>query len=505
MSAFLSALNGFLDPLTMLLTLVGCVTGMILGAIPGLAGGTAITVLLPMTYAMNTNMAMAMLMGIYVGGESGGYIGSILLGIPGTASNVATVYDGYAMTRKGQVTKALSIATVSNFLGTLPSLLVAMVACPVIASLAVKMGPWEYFALAFMAITLVISLSKGKMLRGFIGAALGLFITQIGYSPISSTARFTFGSFYLAGGFNTITVLIGVFAGSMIMINYATKDKGAAGRFNQKIGRFTFPGKEVLENAFNIIRSFLIGLFIGFLPGMGPALSNVVSYSTAKNASKHPEKFGTGCADGVFAPEVANNASVGGAIIPMISLGIPGDGTTVLLLSALTIHGIYPGPLLQKNNPELVSMIFVAGIISALFALLVQVVGIRYLPALLHVPYHYLYPSILIISFMGVYANTCNMFSIFSVMGFTALGIWMVYADIPITPFVLSFVLGKTLETNFRNAISYAKGDWTSFFTRPVSCILLVIAILSVVYPMIKTILPGRAGQKSRENQEDVK
>ena len=177
---FFQALVDFLNPLTMLLTFVGCIVGMVLGAIPGLAGGTAITVLLPMTYAMNPSMAMAMLMGIYVGGESGGYIGSILLGIPGTASNVSTVYDGYEMTKQGKVTKALSIATVSNFFGTMPSLIVAMIACPVIAAFAVKMGPWEYFALAFMAITLVVSLSKGKILKGFIGAALGLFITQIG-------------------------------------------------------------------------------------------------------------------------------------------------------------------------------------------------------------------------------------------------------------------------------------------------------------------------------------
>ena len=497
MSTFITAFVEFLNPLTILLTLVGCLVGMVLGAIPGLAGGTAITVLLPLTYAMNTNMAMAMLMGIYIGGDSGGYIGSILLGIPGTSANVATVYDGYEMTKKGQVTKALSIATISNFMGTLPSLLVAMLACPVIAALAVKMGPWEYFALAFMAITLVVSLSKGKMLKGFIGAALGLFITQIGYSPISSTPRFTFDSFYLAGGFNALTVLIGLFAGSMIMIDYATKNGSNKNNFNQKIEKFYFPGKEILENKFNILRSFLIGLFIGFLPGMGPALSNVVSYSTAKSSSKHPEKFGTGCEEGLFAPEVANNASIGGAIIPMVSLGIPGDGTTVLLLSALSIHGIYAGPLLQKNNPTLVSMIFVAGIISAIFALIIQIIGIRYLPAVLNVPYHFLYPAILIISFMGVYANTCNMFSIFSILLFVALGIWMTYADIPVTPFVLSFVLGTTLETNFRNAISYAHGDWTSFFTRPASCILLLLAAASVLSPLVKDAIARAKAKKS--------
>ncbi|MCD8362719.1 MAG: tripartite tricarboxylate transporter permease [Lachnospiraceae bacterium] len=487
MASFMAALVNFLNPMTLLLTFAGCLVGMVLGAVPGLAGGTAITVLLPMTYAMDPLMAMAMLMGIYVGGESGGYIGSILLGIPGTASNVATVYDGYEMTKKGQVTRALSIATISNFMGTLPSLLIAMVACPVIASLAVKMGPWEYFSLAFMAITLVVTLSRGNMLRGFIGAALGLLLTQIGYSPISATPRFSFGNYYLSGGFSLLAVLIGVFAGSMIMITYANAKKEKPVKFDQKIEKFKFPGQAIIQNAVTIVRSFFIGLFIGFLPGMGPSLSNVVSYSTAKTASKHPEEFGTGCDEGLFAPEVANNASIGGAIIPMVALGIPGDGTTVLLLSALTIQGINAGPLLQKNNPTLVSMIFVAGILAALFALVIQIAGIRLLPQILKVPYHYLYPAILIISFMGVYASNTNMFAVFSILGFTLLGIWLAYAEIPITPFVLSYVLGTTLETNFRNAISYAGGDWTSFFKRPVSCVMLLFAIGSVLLPLIKS------------------
>lgn len=495
MSNFLFAVVELFTPMTLLLCLLGCLVGIVLGAIPGLAGGTAITVLLPVTFAMKPDVAMAMLMGIYVGGESGGFISSILLGIPGTVANVATVHDGYQMTKRGEVTRALSIATISNFLGTVPSILVAMIACPVIAAFAVKMGPWEYFALALMAITLVVSLSRGKLFKGFIAAALGLLCTQVGYAPISATSRFTFGTYYLAGGFNMLAVLIGLFAGSMIVIDYAKGESGAAGQFQGNISRFKFPGQDIIHNWFNIVRSFIIGLLIGFLPGMGPALSNVVSYSTAKNSSKTPDKFGKGCPDGIFAPEVANNASIGGAIIPMVALGIPGDGTTVLLLSALTIQGISAGPLLSKNNPTLVSMIFVAALVGAIFTLFVEIAGLRFFPAVLKAPYHYLYPAVLIISFMGVYANATNLFSIFCVLGFTALGTWMTYADIPMTPFILSFVLGSTLETNFRNAISYAKGDWTSFFTRPVSCVLLAVAICSVVWPYFSRLLAQRKGK----------
>ena len=469
--------------------IVGNLVGLVLGAIPGLSGGLAITILLPVTFTMNSNVAIAMLISIWVGSCSGGFIGSILLGIPGTPSSLSTCYDGYAMTKKGEVTRALSIGTVANFLGTVPSILLAMLACPLIAKYAVKMGPWEYFALGLLAITLVASLSRGKMLKGFISAAIGLFVTQVGISPISATPRFTFGTFYLSGGFNMISVLTGMFAGAMILTDFAKGETGASGSFNGKIGHFVLPVKEFLSNIGNTIRSFLIGLGIGFLPGMGAALSNVIAYTLAKNGSKTPEEFGKGCPDGIIAPEVANNASIGGAIIPMIALGIPGDGTTALLLGGLTIHGIEAGPLLQKNHPVFVQIIFIAALLGAIVSLIVEIMGIRAFPMLLKAPYHYLYPAILVVSFLGAYTNAGNMFAVFMAVLFTALGIWMNYAGMPATPFILSYVLGTTIESNFRKAVSYAKGDYTRFFTRPVSCILIVIAIVSVLWPYIKPLL----------------
>lgn len=486
MADFFEAITILFTPYSLLMCFIGAVIGLILGAIPGLAGGLAITVMLPMTFKMESSVAIAMLISIWIGSCSGGFIGSILLGIPGTPSSLSTTYDGYALTRKGEVTRALSAGTVANFLGTVPSIIVAMIACPIIAAFAVKMGPWEYFALGAMAITLVVSLSKGKMFKGFMAAGIGLLITQVGYSPISSTPRFTFDSYYLAGGFNMISVLTGMFAGSMILMDYAKGKTGAAGTFEGEIGKFKFPAKDFANNIGNAIRSFFIGLGIGFLPGMGSALSNVVAYAVAKNSSKHPEEFGQGCIDGVIAPEVANNASIGGAIIPMVSLGIPGDGTTALLLGGLTIHGIEAGPLLQKNEPVFVYMIFLAAMLGAVISLLVEIFGIRLFPMLLKTPYHYLYPAILVVSFLGAYTSSTNMFAVYCALGFSALGIWMNYADIPGTPFILAYVLGPMLETNFRKAVSYARGDYLSFFKRPVSCILIIVAIVSVIWPFIK-------------------
>ena len=235
MADVLSALALLFEPSTFIMCFVGMLVGVILGAIPGLAAGLAITVMLPISFTMKSTQAFALLMSIWVGGCSGSFIGSILLGIPGTPSSLATTFDGYAMTKKGQATRALSIGTLSNFLGTAPSIIIAMIACPLIASVAVKMGPWEYFALSFMAITLVVSISKGNMVKGFIGAGMGLLLTQVGYAPISSTERFTFGSYYLASGFSMSCVMIGIFAGSLIIMNYAHGVNGPKSSFDGKL------------------------------------------------------------------------------------------------------------------------------------------------------------------------------------------------------------------------------------------------------------------------------
>ncbi|MBQ7860499.1 MAG: tripartite tricarboxylate transporter permease [Faecalibacterium sp.] len=496
MENLVAALAILFTPGVLISCFAGCMVGVILGAIPGLSGAMAITILLPVSFTMEPTHAFALLISIWVGSCSGSYIGSILLGIPGTNSSLATTYDGYPMTKKGEATRALSIGTVANFMGTVPSLIIAMILCPVIAAFAVKMGPWEYFGLGLMAITLVVSISKGNMAKGFIGAGLGLLATQVGMAPISGTRRFTFDNIYLVGGFSMSVVMIGIFAGGMIIMNYANNEKGPASSFDGKLTGFRLQKEDFTSNIFNICRSFLIGAFIGFLPGMGAALSNMVSYAIAKNSSKHPEKFGTGIPDGIWAPEVANNASIGGAIIPMVSLGIPGDGTTAMLLGGLTIHGIEAGPLLQRTNPVLVNVIFLAAILGAIFALLAEVFGIRWFPMLLDVPYHYLYPAILVICMLGMYVDTYNISNVIIGLFFFALGIWMSYAGIPGTPFVLSYVLGAMLETNFRKALTFAKGDWTTFFTRPVSCILLIITVGSVVLPIVKEQLKKRKASK---------
>lgn len=487
LSLFFSSIATMLTPEYILPCFACTLLGIVMGALPGLGGGLAISIMLPLTFKMELTKVLALMMSVWVGSCSGGFIGSILLGIPGTPASMSTTYDGYALTRKGESNRALSVGIVANFMGTLPSLIIAMLVCIPVARLAIKMGPWEYFSLSFMAVTLVIGLSKGRLFKGFIAAGLGFLVRSIGPDPLVAAYRLSFGSVYLKSGFKQLCLIIGLFAGSMILLDYAKNDESNVD-FVGHIGRFHFYWDDLKKNVVNAIRSFFIGLGIGILPGMGASLSNVVAYATAKNSSKYPEKFGEGCIDGVIAPEVANNAGIGGAIIPMIALGIPGDGTTALLLGAFLIHGVEAGPAMQFNQPEIPQMIYAAAIIGAITTLIVEILGIRLFPRILKVPYHLLYPAILVFASIGCYVEQFNIWGLIQFLIFTAIGIWFAIDGIPTTPFLLAYILGKTFESNFRNGMTYAKGDWTVFFTRPVSALFLAIGVFMVVKALVEMV-----------------
>lgn len=493
MEAFMIALGNLMNPVVILLCIMGAVLGVILGAIPGLSGGLAITVLLPMTFKMEATVAIPFLMAIYTGSMSGSYIGAILLGIPGTPSSIATVYDGYAYTKKGETVKALSLATMSNFLGTVPSTIIAMFLSAAIAQWAVKLGPWEFFGLGTCAIVMVVSLSKGNVAKGMLGVGLAILLTSIGTSPLCGTQRFTFGNYYLSGGFSLTCVMLGLFAGRVLIDEYA---KGTAVKSaDVKVGRFHFPGKELLHNKINIIRSFIVGLWIGFLPGLGGSLSNQMAYAMAKNSSKESEKFGTGYPDGVIAPEVANNASLGGALIPFIALGIPGDMVTSLLLGALTIQGVEAGPLIFRNHPQIVYLLFGAVVLAAIIIVLFEIIGMPIFPALLKIPRHYLFPAIFVICLVGAYTSSSNLWAVAVVVLSTLFGVFMAVMNIPSGPFMLAFVLSSVLENNLRKGVSYAKNGYLSFFTRPVSCIFLVLAIILLIWPFVQDFMKKKKAQ----------
>lgn len=481
-------LSQFAIPSNIVLMIAATLVGIIFGAIPGLSGTMAVMLFMPLTYTMESGTAIIFLLSLWIGGCSGAFIGSVLLGIPGSASAVSTCWDGHPMAQQGQASKALAIGMCASFIGTFFSALVAMFAAEKVADFAFAMGPWEYTALCFLAMTMVLAISKGNMFKGLASTCIGLIFASVGMSPIDAEYRFTFGNMYLIGGLGMITVLTGIFAVAHILVTFG-KGFGPAPKVDSKgLKGFGLKFSDFKEAFGNIVRSFLIGLGIGFLPGMGSGLSNLVAYSAAKNASKHPETFGHGNPQGVWAPEVANNASIGGAMIPMAALGIPGDSTTALLIGALTIHGLEMGPMVFQNSGDVVYLMFFTVMVVAVIVLIMQSFGKRYFPYILKVPSVYMYPALLVICLASGYVDSGNLYKCGMMMFFCAVGVLMECGNLPTSPLILAFILGPTLEKNMLKAFQYS-GTWTSFFTRPVSCVLMVIAIGCIFSPIIRAFL----------------
>lgn len=483
---FFSALQVLLEPANFLLLFLCSAIGIIIGAIPGLNAGMGIAILLSVTLGLSMETSFAMLIGVWIGGVSGGFIAAVLVGIPGTPSSIATCFDGYTMHKNGQTLKALGAGIFGSFIGTFFSIFIAAMLCPLIAELAVKLGPWEYFSLCFCAIVLISSFSRKNMLKGFAGAFIGMTLASIGAAPIDGTPRFTFGNYHLLGGLDMVALILGFFAIKEILTDTSREHEIAPLVKSKGFFDFGVTLKDFAENTGNIIRSFFLGLWIGFLPGVGSGLSNMVAYAQAKNSSKYPEKFGTGIVDGVFASEASNNASIGGAVIPMVALGIPGDSITAILLSALTIHGLQPGPLLLTSNPTAAYFVFAAVMVASVIVLIQQLSCMRLFPYILKIPYHYLYATIAVICFIGAYISTNTIFNIFLMLAFAALGVLLAIANISTTPLILGYILAPMLELNFRRGLSYSDLGIKAFFVRPLSLFFLILAVFSVVWPLIK-------------------
>ena len=473
------------QPYNIVLLLVGNLVGIIFGAIPGLSGTLAVMLFMPMTFTMEAGSAIIFLLSLWIGGCSGAFIGSVLLGIPGSASAVATCWDGHPMAQKGQSGKALAIGMIASFTGTFFSAIFGALLSEKVADIAFMLGPWEYFALCFIAITMVLAISKGNMFKGLASAAIGIFLATVGYSPIDAEPRFVFGNIHIMGGLGMTVVLIGIFAVSHMIVEQAKGFKQLPKVDTKSIRGFGIGLKEIKEQAGNIFRSFAIGLGIGFLPGMGSGLSNLVAYSSAKNVSKEPETFGMGNPAGIWAPEVANNAAIGGAMIPMAALGIPGDSTTALLIGALTIHGLEMGPMVFRNSGHIVYLMFAVVIVCAIVVLLMQTVGMRLFPHVLKVPYHYMYPALLVISLLNGYIDSNSIYKCGMMILFAVVGAAMSFGGLPTSPLILAFILEPILELNMLKAFQYT-GTVTTFFTRPISGILCLLGILSIFSPAIR-------------------
>ena len=475
------------NPMNILLLLAGNVVGMIFGAIPGLSGTLAVMLFMPLTYSMEAGAAIVFLLSLWVGGCSGAFIGSVLLGIPGSASAVATCFDGYPMSKSGKAGKALAIGMMASFIGTFFSAIAGAFLSQTVADIAFMLGPWEYFGLCFVAITMVLAISKGNMFKGLTSACIGLLLASVGFSPIDAEPRFVFDNMYLMGGLGMTVVLIGVFGVSSIILAYGKGFDPLPEVDTKSIKGLGITFQEIKSNLVNIIRSWVIGLGIGFLPGMGAGLSNLVAYSSAKNASKTPELFGKGNPEGVWASEVSNNAAIGGSMIPMAALGIPGDSTTALLIGALTIDGLEMGPMVFRNSGNIVYLMFFVVALCAIVCLILQALGMRVFPLILKVPYHYMYPALLIISFISAYVDSSSLYKCGMMLVFSVIGILMAFGGLPTSPLILAFILGPTLESNMLKAFQNT-GTAATFFTRPLSCVFMIIGIGCIFSPILKSV-----------------
>jgi putative tricarboxylic transport membrane protein len=487
MDLVLSALAAILDPRTFVSMSLGIMAGLIGGAIPGITITMTIILTLPFTFGMDPVQGLATMVGVYVGGESGGLVSACLLGIPGTPSAIATTFDGFPMARKGEPGRAVWLGIWSSFLGGLIAGVPLVVGATQLARLAVTFGPWEYFSLFILTLSIVASLSEQSLVKGLISGAFGLLVTTIGSDPLMAVPRLTLGWEFLRSGFPFLPILIGVFGLSQIMSDVERAGTAhAEGRLERLTSlKISHPAviKEILAQPVNLIRSTLIGLWIGILPAVGGSAANILAYDQAKKASRHPERFGTGIPEGIIATESSNNANIGGSLITMMAFGIPGDAVTAVMLGALIIHGIQPGPTFVTLNTKVAYGMFAAYFLAHVLTVLYEWAGLRFALRVVALPLHILAPVILVLCVIGSYALNNIIENVWTFFLFGILGYLMVKTGFPLAPLILGVILGDQIEVNFIRAIM-TSSDWSLFFTRPWSGIMLGLAVLSFGYAL---------------------
>jgi len=461
---------------------VGVALGIVTGAMPGLSPSMGVALLVPFTFTMSPHLALILLVSIYIAANYGGSITAVTINAPGTASAVVTSFDGYPLTQQGKPGMGLGISLVSSTAGGVIGTLILIFFSAPLAAFAIKCHPAEYFALAIFGLTTVASLAGRHWAKAFVTVVLGLLLNTIGVDPISGVSRFTFGIPQLYDGFSLIPALIGLFAVSEVL-RQVEQDNLASQTFNGKATQW--PSLAAYGKLkFTILRSSLIGTIIGIFPGAGATIASFISYDVAKRCSRNRDAFGHGALDGVAAAEAANSGSVGGALVPLLTLGIPGSATTAVLIGALMIHDLVPGPRLFEENPEIVYGIFASLMVANVMLLLLGIWGSRLWVRVTAIPKQILYPLILAVSIIGSYAVRYSFFDVIACTGFGVTGWFLRRHSYPVAPIILGLVLGNIVETNFRRAV--LMDGYGVFFTRPVSAILLIVAVASFLIPLIR-------------------
>ena len=488
---YLSAgITAALQPLTLLLTVVGVVMGLVISAMPGLTVSMAVVLLLPFTFYLESGPSLGLMLGVFVGGMAGGAISAILINIPGNPASVITNVDGYPMTKNGRGDLALGIAFLSSILGGLFGLTVLILVAPQLADFALLFGAPEQAMLVLLGLTLVAGFSEGALMRGLISAGIGLAIATIGLDPITASQRYTFGTVIFQQGISFIPVMIGMFAIPVAIQSLQQKD-GDLNSSKMAVVHSFVGIKEAFKKlkmlATCILRSSMIGTIIGAIPGTGSAIAATLGYQYAERFSRDRKTpFGEGHPEGIAAPEAANSALTGGALIPMLILGIPGDPVTAVMLGALIIQGLTPGPMLFQNSPEVVYGLFGSYGIALLVLFVVAVFGIPFFVRAVRIPVRILMPAIVLMCVIGSYALKNSVLDVWVMLFFGVLAFYMQKWKYPILPMLLALILGAILEEQFRMSLIIGLGDPLIFFKKPISLTFIILMVIYLIWTLRK-------------------
>lgn len=478
-------------PSTFLLLVAGTVLGVIFGAMPGVSASMAVALALPFAYAMNPVIAIAFLVSVYCASITGGGITAILFRIPGTPSSAPTTFDGYPMAQRGEAGKALGFSLFSSAFGGLVAAFAMALVSPQLANVALKFGPSELFAVSFLGLSVLSCLDSDNIVKTLISGLIGLLLACVGMDPMLGIARFTWGTSTLLSGIEMIPVMIGLFAVTEVLKQTKNPKKidtktDAAGKAPGKM-KTVLPGfHDVWATKFTMIRASVIGTIVGILPGAGATIASFLSYAIEKKVSKHPEKLGTGVADGIVASEAANNAATGGSMVPLLSLGIPGGNAAAIMMTALVIKGVQIGPMLVRTQPEYLASVFGSMLVTNIIMVIVAMGVAKVFAKILAVPYSILGPVIVMLAAIGAYALNNSTGDVVLMAGAGIVGYMFVKLGYNSAALVLGLVLGSMCESNFRRAYTLSNGNMLAVFSKPITAVLMLACVIMLIYPFVK-------------------
>ncbi|MFP7494690.1 tripartite tricarboxylate transporter permease [Terribacillus saccharophilus] len=474
-------MNGFMTALTwqnILFCLIGVSVGMLVGILPGLGPSAGTAILIPLTFAMDATSAIIMLAGIFYGSMYGGTITTVLVNVPGEAASVITSMDGYPMAKKGRAGVALGISAIGSFVGGVVGIIGVAFVAPHLVQFALSFGPPEYFALIVFGMTMVIGLAGKSIIRGSIAVLIGLVLAMFGLAPSTGELRFTFGSPFLIEGFDFVTIAMGLFGLSEILLGLEQQMKKPEAP--PKVNKLMPEKNEIRPSAMSIGRGTVLGFFLGLIPGLSSVVPALMSYSIEKKLAKDPSRFGKGAIEGVAGPETANNSFTAGALIPLFLLGIPSSATMAVLLGAFVLHGLQPGPTMFVRDGDFVWAVIASMFVGNLLLLIMNLPMARMWAKIASVPFKMLFPIIIAISIVGTYSINNSLWDVGGLLGFGLLGYFLKKADIPVAPIALVFILGGMMEESLLQSMVLFEGNLTQIFTRPIAGTLLGLSILGL-------------------------